>query len=1092
MALAWPQFEAKHLHRTMNQTRDRRALQLFEQALDMPRDQVDEFLDASCDNDAQLRAEVLSLLGTQEQADDFLSGPRASDVSIGTGVFDDTRSPYFQSGNSRLEAGAMLANRYSIVDTIGIGGMGEVYQAVDVRLDRHVAIKVLNSAGERNDEMRERFAREMKSVAALSHPNVMTLHDIAEHEEMTFAVMEFVEGKTLREIIAEGLQWQVAIKIAAGIASGLQAAHSQDIMHRDIKPENVIVSDDGIVKILDFGIARRQSPLTDQQLTIGELLSGTIPYMSPEQAEGRELTYATDIFSFGTLLFEMLTGVNPFRAGTALQTLRNVGDAKPPALTGFVSGLPNGVLTLVSSMLWQEPARRPNAAEIAEACSAMEETSVAASPLGTTPTNISRRRVDLTGRAAEVAEIAERFSDHAIVTIVGPGGVGKTSIAMDVARNAMQQFPGGVWICELAPVRKSGDVSEVLSSVLDGNAGSISGLEQVIAKLQGNPTLLVIDNCEHVIDSVAELAETLSSRLPQLTILATSRECMNVSGEFVSRLEGLDCDGVGSHAVSLFVRRATSLAGYKDDPSRRELVQQIVTRLDGLPLAIELAAPRLAAMSLEELLEALDDQISTLRSGRRSQNRLATLERAIEWSFDLLDDDEQAMLLNLSVFAASFTSDAAMEICGLKASGKMLLQRLVEQSVVARSERRGLSRYRLLEPIRQFCHARIDEEALSVARRRHAFHNAKRAEVLGLGISGQHEIEASEALNAEWPDLREAVAWGREHHIVEVAVDPIVALSRSIMFHLRIEAFQWLMEAEPLFLDAFAVRADVNCVLGNGYWVMGVPGRSEECLDRADEIELLSMTSLQRYFLLFSQKRFVEACDSFDQARELAEHSGDVTACRWTSLPLGTCPMSMANPMDPEIDPLLAKGAEFVSTLDWPTGHAWQALANGTVAMTRRDMSAALDYRKEAIEHASSCGNRWIELIARLVVNDAADPNVPPPARLGSSVMNLRSLIDAGEEAHYPLAARNVVIALIACGQIESGVRCSTTAESLVGVGDKDEFTPQYPTTLGEAKATLGEGEFACLRSDGERISVPEIAEMGEQALASIQPSSAS
>ena len=640
-------------------------------------------------------------------------------------------------------------------------------------------------------------------------------------------------------------------------------------------------------------------------------------------------------------------------------------------------------------------------------------------------------------------------------------------------------------MCELAPVRDPKDVAEVLAGVLDGNAGSMSGIDQVVARLQGRPNLLFFDNCEHVIDAVAELVAALSQRLPDLTVLTTSRESLDVSGEYVSRLDGLACDTTTSDAVNLFVARASSLAGYQDHPSRRVLVQQIVERLDGLPLAIELAAPRLAAMSLEELFEALSDQLSTLRSRRRSHDRQATLEQAIAWSFDLLEVDEKEMLLNLSVFAASFTGDAAVEICGSKSGARMLLQRLVEQSVVVRTEKRGVSRYRLLEPIRQFCIAMVSDTLLETARKRHAYYHAKRAEVIGLGISGHHEIEAAEALNAEWPDLRKAVAWGREHKVVEIALNPIVSLGPTIMFHLRTEAYQWMAEAEPLFPDEFANRADLNCVVGNGCWVTGQPERSERYLDRADAIELTCGSLLQRYFLRFSQKRFVESSEVFEKAKEVALRSDDEIQRRWTSLPLGVCPMTMGNSDDPRIDPLLAEAELFVSALDWPTGQAWLALANATVAMTRLDMASACLYRQTAIEYSTSCGNRWIELISRLVVNDAADPNVPAAARLDSAVMNLQSLIDAGEEAHYPLAARNIVISLIACEQSELGVRCSTTAEAFVGVGDKDEFTPQYPPAIAEARSLLGSKEFERLRTEGQGLTIRDILNFGQQVLRS-------
>ncbi|MDA8744817.1 serine/threonine-protein kinase [Rubripirellula amarantea] len=1068
----------------MNHTHDRRVLSLFEQALDLPPGEVDSFLDDACGDDTALRGEVVALLATQKQVDEFLPAPSSSAVSTDASVSSDTNSLNAGDAVSQLDVGLVLADRYRIEATIGTGGMGEVYRATDMRLDRAVAIKVLKVAGQQNDQLQKRFDREMKSVAGLSHPNVMTLHDIADHGELKFAVMELVVGKTLRQVITDGMDWQSAVTISHGIAMGLAAAHAQGLMHRDIKPDNVIVANDGLVKVLDFGIARPESVLADQELTVGELQPGTIPYMSPEQANGKELTCATDIFSFGTMLYEMVTGVNPFRAPSALQTLSKIGDVSPPPISDYVSELPADLVSLISAMLRRVPSDRPTAAEVAERCASMDPTSVADTLPEATASNLPMRAIELTGRDNEVADIAAKLSKHPIVTISGPGGVGKTSIATTVARNVMSEYHGGVWMCEFAPVRNPDEVTDVLASVLDGNAGSKGVLDQVVGKLQRGRTLLIFDNCEHVIDSVAELAETLSARLPELTILATSRESLNVGGEHVCRLEGLACEGNLSDAANLFVTRAASLAGYVDDPSRRGLVEQIVTRLDGLPLAIELAAPRLTGLSLEELHEALDDQLSALQSPRRSKDRQSTLERAIEWSFDLLDADEQRLLLDLSVFTAAFTGTAAVQVGGLKPSGKLVLQRLVEQSVIVRTERKGVSRYRLLEPIRQFCHARIEPEPLGSARQRHAFYFSKRAEVLALGISGQDEIESSEALNAEWSDLREAVAWGREHVVVEVAVDPVVALSRTVMFHLRTEAYQWLMQAEQLFGDEIMCRADVNAMIGNGHWVMANPEQTERYLDRADEIELTSLSLLHRYFLHFGRKQFAKSAAAFDRSAEIAVESGDPIAIRWASLPMGCCPLTMANPSDPRLDPTMAEASKFVTPLDWPTGHAWLALAAATIAVTRLDTATAFEHRNRVIELSSASGNRWMDLIARMVVNDAADPNLPPPMRLSAAAENLRSLIDLGEEAHYPLAARSIVIALIACGQYEDGVRCSAAAESLVGVGDRDEFTSSYPSSLDDARSAIGEAEFSRLREQDTTFTIKNMLAIAQQFLA--------
>ena len=332
-----------------------RALRVFEQSLEVSPSETDQFLEDACAGDHELLAEVRLLLRTHQDSVSFL--PESGD-SRPVAAND---LPFVLE--SSLAAGHVLLGRYRITSTVGSGGMGEVYRARDQHLDRDVAIKVLNRRSQGLVAMEERFHREIRSVAGLSHPNVMTLHDFCETDELSFAVMELVEGKTLRQLINEGLSWQESARIAQGIAEGLAAAHAKNLMHRDIKPENVMVSDNGIIKVLDFGLARPVAPDANQLLTASASHTpGTAPYMSPEQAEGTELTCATDVFSFGTTLYEMLAGENPFRDSNVFTTMRRVVAAEVPPLEPGT--IPTGIQELVVSMLQGKAEHRPSATDV--------------------------------------------------------------------------------------------------------------------------------------------------------------------------------------------------------------------------------------------------------------------------------------------------------------------------------------------------------------------------------------------------------------------------------------------------------------------------------------------------------------------------------------------------------------------------------------------------------------------------------------------------------------------------------------------------------------------------------------------------------
>ncbi|HEX8337888.1 MAG TPA: serine/threonine-protein kinase, partial [Pyrinomonadaceae bacterium] len=275
------------------------------------------FLDAACAGDGELRAAVESLLAAHGRAGDFIESP-ALEVA------------------ARLAVTSEVGRRvgpYKILSLLGAGGMGEVYLAEDARLDRRVALKLLPAEFTRDPERVRRFEREARAASALNHPNIVTIHEVGQSDGAHFIAAEFVEGRTLRRLMADTvLKTEEALSIAAQVAEALAAAHAAGIIHRDIKPENIMLRPDGYVKVLDFGVAKlteRGSSSSDgaadaaQQTETGAVV-GTVAYMSPEQALGRKLDQRTDVFSLGVLLYEMLAGEHPFRGMTNAATFDRI------------------------------------------------------------------------------------------------------------------------------------------------------------------------------------------------------------------------------------------------------------------------------------------------------------------------------------------------------------------------------------------------------------------------------------------------------------------------------------------------------------------------------------------------------------------------------------------------------------------------------------------------------------------------------------------------------------------------------------------------------------------------------------------------
>ena len=266
-----------------------------------------------------------------------------------------------------------LLNHYRILRQLGVGGMGEVYEAEDTKLGRKVALKVLPGETARDPRRRERFEREAKAVAALNHPNIVTIYSVEEAAGIDFITMELVEGQTLRQLLPRGgLSLGKVLDLAIPMADAIAAAHQQGITHRDLKPENILVSREGRVKVLDFGLAKvsevfggagELSRLPTTALTGEGRIVGTIAYMSPEQAEGKPIDVHSDVFTLGIILYEMSTGERPFKGDTAVSLLSSILKDSPPPVTQINSTLPRDLARIVNRCLMKDPARRFHSAQ---------------------------------------------------------------------------------------------------------------------------------------------------------------------------------------------------------------------------------------------------------------------------------------------------------------------------------------------------------------------------------------------------------------------------------------------------------------------------------------------------------------------------------------------------------------------------------------------------------------------------------------------------------------------------------------------------------------------------------------------------------
>jgi serine/threonine protein kinase len=295
----------------MRPERWRQIEDLFIAAFERDADQCAIFLDRACAGDDQLRDEVRSLLAAHEQAGSFLGQP-ALDPGATTKITDPARSLLGRS-----------VSHYQVISALGEGSVGQVYLALDLRLGRKVALKFLRQEFTRDPKLVQRFMREAQAASGISHPNIVTIFEIEENECGHFIATEFIEGQTLRQRLAGGgMKLNEALDISIQLARALDAAHTAGIVHRDIKPENIMVRIDGLVKVLDFGLAKLSGdelgttddciPSTSPLQMGSGAVMGTISYMSPEQSLGQKVDHRADIFSLGVVLYEMVTGAKPF------------------------------------------------------------------------------------------------------------------------------------------------------------------------------------------------------------------------------------------------------------------------------------------------------------------------------------------------------------------------------------------------------------------------------------------------------------------------------------------------------------------------------------------------------------------------------------------------------------------------------------------------------------------------------------------------------------------------------------------------------------------------------------------------------------
>lgn len=768
--------------------------------------------------------------------------------------------------------------RYPILRELGRGGMGVVYLAVDPDLGREVALKTLAPRIAGSAERREQLRAEARSLAAVAQPNVAQIFALEEDPNppspnsadappprpIVFLTMEYVPGQSLADRIAEGsLALEECLDLTRQIAAGLEAAHARGIVHRDLKPQNVRVTPDGWAKVLDFGLA--VAPAREGS---ANEICGTLGYMSPEQAKGQSLLDRSDVWSFGCLLFECLSG-SPAIAGESAQSVLEATRAGEVLWSQLPDNIPARLVDLVRRCLELDPPARPSAGQVRRFLDE-ELLRLRARSLQATGTDTSRdaptveihlpaRASAFVGRERVLIDLLRLLADHRVVTICGPGGCGKTRLAVEAARQRAGLYADGVWFLDLTALTPQESIAAFTARALGirdvaRDAGPEDGVERALASKN---LLLVFDNCEHVVDAAATWVARLSAACASVSILATSRESLDLFDEQVFDLPLLDvapeAAGAGecrqSEALQLFESRARSRRpGFLPSEPQIIAIAEICRRLDGLPLAIELAASHARSLSVEEILERVRERPLEVGQARGLAGRHQSLLGLIEWSVRLLSEEEARLFARLSVFRGGWTLASAEEVCAGEGLERWAicdsLSRLVERSLVEVFAQPSTDepRYRFLETIRQYADERLVAEGAAERFEARLIEFCVATSALEPNATPQQSEEKLRWIAAEYANLTSGLEIALRTHEIARAVQLGAALSRHwLLAGLWREGRAWLLR----ILDAHEAHTSAGteldpAVLPKLLEVIGVASRLSSQLELHDGARALA------------------------------------------------------------------------------------------------------------------------------------------------------------------------------------------------------------------------------------------------------------
>jgi predicted ATPase/class 3 adenylate cyclase len=690
-----------------------------------------------------------------------------------------------------------------------------------------------------------------------------------------------------------------------------------------------------------------------------------------------------------------------------------------------------------------------------------------------TPGNLRTPTTSFIGREAELTELETALKAHRLVTLTGVGGVGKTRLALEVAGRLANDFPEGVWVIELAAVGDPAAVSEAVAAVLGiVPQTGLSTADSVAAALEGRSRLLVFDNYEHVLGAAADLSEAILASSTTVTILATSREGLRVPDEQLWPVPSLDVrTGADSAAALLFVERADAVAPGVSLAAGDEsaAVVEICRRLDGIPLGIELAASRMVSMMATEVRDRLNDRFRLLVGSRRGLERHQTLRHAVQWSYDLLDTDEQALLNRCSVFAGGFDLAGATAVAGGGDEFAVLdlLDAVVRKSLVVADRSSGRTRFSMLETIRQFAEEQLAHSGeADETRTTHAHYFATReADVLALWDSPRQR-EAYGWFTLELPNLRAAFRWAADHDDIDTAA---TLATYAAFIGTLVEQYEPLAWAEEIIESAQALQHRRLAALYMTVTQLYLIGRIDDAIRYSKHAQNLAGNSHfdsfpfgyggyhgSPYIAVGRPEHWADAC------RVQLKHDDDSHGYTRASLA-----MALALDGAPNEAQSVLRGVVATAEATYnPHSLSTALLAEGLVRRYAEPATALAALRR-SLDIAQESGNRFSESHTAVTLSELEVHHGAPQSAFDHLTLAMRNYQDSGNIAtsRSPLA---ILAGLL--DQLGHYEPAATIAEFADSPLTRMAF-PEITTTISRLREILSDDVYDSFARAGETLS---------------------